>query len=90
MRKLTKAENRALDAYPMGCYPTANQRSTTDNLRDGYLEGYHQAEKDVKDALLKWANEELSFCKQMILNGNPGFEFKLSVYEKLIEKINTL
>lgn len=46
--------------------------------------------KWYKDALLKWANEKVAFCKEMILKGESGFEFKLSVYEKLIEKINEL
>lgn len=43
-----------------------------------------------KNALLKWANDKLSFCKQMILDGEPGFEYKLSIYEQLIDKLNML
>lgn len=43
-----------------------------------------------KDTLLDWAKEKLAFCKKMILNGEPGFEFRLSVYEKLIEKLESL
>lgn len=43
-----------------------------------------------KNVLLEWVNEKLTFCKEMILKGEPGFEFKLSVYEKLIEKFNEL
>ena len=43
-----------------------------------------------KEALLEWAREKLEFCKKMILNGNPGFEFKLSIYEQFIDKLNSL
>ena len=43
-----------------------------------------------KDLLLEWANEKHSLCKKRILEGVPGFEYKLCAYEQLIDKLNSL
>lgn len=87
---MTKAQERALEVYPRYEKYTTSQRLIVNDMRDGFIQGYEYAEKDVKDALLKWAEEKYSLCKERILEGVPGFEYKLPVYEKLIEKINEL
>ena len=95
---MSNAQERALEAYPndifcredIGTGRCSGVSYQTKEKRRYYQKGYEQAEKDVKDALLEWAEDELAFCKKMILNGNPGFEFRLSVYEKLIDKLNSM
>ena len=42
------------------------------------------------DVLLEWAKDKLSFCKEMIQKGEPGFEYKICVYEQFIDKLNSL
>lgn len=53
---MSKAKERALEVYPRSEKYTSSQRLIINDLRDGFIQGYEQAEKDlgwisVKDKL---------------------------------------
>lgn len=42
-----RAEQKALEAYPRSEKYTSSQRLIINDLRDGFIQGYEQAEKDI-------------------------------------------
>lgn len=44
---MTRAEERALEVYPRSEKYTTTQRLIINDLRDGFIQGYEQAEKDL-------------------------------------------
>lgn len=44
---MTKAEERALEVYPKDKTFTVSQRLVFNDMRDGFIRGYEQAEKDI-------------------------------------------
>lgn len=44
---MTKAEEAALEVYPRSEKYTTSQRLIVNDLRDGFIQGYEQAEKDI-------------------------------------------
>ena len=53
-------------------------------MRDGFIRGYEQAEKDVKDALLEWANKKLQeSADRLDFHANQA-------YTEVIDKLNSL
>lgn len=44
---MSRAEKRALEAYPKSEKYTTSQRLIVNDLRDGFIQGYEQAEKDL-------------------------------------------
>ena len=47
---MSKAKERALEVYPRSEKYTSSQRLIINDLRDGFIQGYEQAEKDLADA----------------------------------------
>lgn len=43
---MSRAEERALEVYPKSEKYTISQRLIINDLRDGFIQGYEQAEKD--------------------------------------------
>lgn len=86
-----KAEERALEAYPQnevivyGPLPGANEPNRIDDnlkYRIGYIEGYNQAEKDIKEAIVKHFK-----YKQ---DHSPEHTLHWWVYKNVIDKVNEL
>ena len=46
---MTKAEERALEVYPRSEKYTSSQRLIINDMRDGFIQGYEQAEKDIME-----------------------------------------
>ena len=44
---MSKAEERALEVYPRYEKYTTSQRLIVNDMRDGFIQGYEQAEKDL-------------------------------------------
>ena len=44
---MSRAEERALEAYPRSEKYTTSQRLIVNDMRDGFIQGYKQAEKDL-------------------------------------------
>lgn len=44
---MSRAEQRALEVYPRSEKYTTSQRLIVNDLRDGFIQGYEQAEKDL-------------------------------------------
>lgn len=44
---MSRAKERALEAYPKSEKYTTSQRLIVNDLRDGFIQGYEQAEKDL-------------------------------------------
>ena len=81
---MTKAEERALEVYPKSEKYTTSQRLIINDMRDGFIRGYEQAEKDVKDALLEWANKKLQeSADRLDFHANRA-------YAEVIDKLNSL
>ena len=53
---MTKAEERALEVYPKDKTFTVSQRLVFNDMRDGFIRGYEQAEKDLA---LTWEDVRL-------------------------------
>lgn len=44
---MSRAKERALEVYPKSEKYTTSQRLIVNDLRDGFIQGYEQAEKDL-------------------------------------------
>lgn len=51
---MTRAEERALKVYPRSEKYTSSQRLIVNDMRDGFILGYEQAEKDTIAEVEKW------------------------------------
>lgn len=58
---MSRAKDRALKAYPVR---VAQREGYDENLRErkGFIKGYHQAEKDIKEELSKLFQEFMMDC----------------------------
>lgn len=94
---MTRAEQRALEAYPQnevivyGPLPGANEpNKIDDNLkyRIGYIEGYEQADKDIKE----WIEEQLTILdKQTLLHPDDSvFWGQRNAYKQIKDKLKSL
>lgn len=94
---MTKAEERALEAYPKneitvyGPLPGASEPNRIDDnlkYRIGYMEGYNQAEKDIKE----WIEEQLTILdKQTLLHPDDDvFWGQRNAYKQMKDKLNSL
>lgn len=60
---MTKAEERALEAYPVNKVPfyglcgNVSEYDSNDKKRDIFLKGYEQAEKDTIERAVSWLKE---------------------------------
>ena len=62
----------------------AEERIMEKQYNLGYQRGYEQAEKDVKDALLEWANKKLQeSADRLDFHANQA-------YTEVIDKLNSL
>ena len=76
-----RAEEAALKAYPNEHFV---DNTYAEMCRGFYEEGYEQAEKDVKDALLEWANKKLQeSADRLDFHANQA-------YAEVIDKLNSL
>ena len=73
---MSKAENRAIEKYPIEMYEEVGWRCVDKNAakREYFVEGYHQAEKDLD--VVSWVKEvsgvkELSRAKEEALKAYP-------------------
>lgn len=51
---MTRAEEAALKVYPRYEKYTTSQRLIVNDMRDGFIQGYEQAEKDTIAEVEKW------------------------------------
>ena len=77
---MTKAEERALEAYPKSEKYTTSQRLIVNDLRDGFIQGYEQAEKDIMNEAVEC---ELVCLKDRLLAVLPTKEFRWTVGDKV-------
>ena len=59
---MSKAEDRALEAYPSTSHYWNAEPDRNAEAREFYIQGYHQAEKDLRD--ISWI-KEISGVKEM-------------------------
>ena len=73
MSKAEKAEQRALEAYPVLFSERRGYDNTFKDRRESYIKGYHQAEKDLE---LTWEDiKEIYFLFKTVKNEWYGHEF---------------
>ena len=53
---MSKAKERALDVYPRSEKYTSSQRLIINDLRDGFIDGYKLAEKDMKERFIQFVH----------------------------------
>lgn len=56
-----RAEQKALEAYPKSEKYTSSQRLIINDLRDGFIQGYKQAEKDTIERVCEWLIDRASY-----------------------------
>ncbi len=76
---MTKAEERALEAYQNERFISEDY---ADMCRSFFIEGYEQAEKDIKKAIVKYFK-----YKQ---DHSPEHTLHWWVYKDIIDKVNEL
>lgn len=76
---MTRAEERALEAYP---YEVGVKGLICENSRQIFIQGYEQAEKDIKEAIVKHFK-----YKQ---DHSPEHTLHWWVYKNVIDKVNEL
>lgn len=54
---MSKAKERALEVYPRSEKYTTTQRLIVNDLRDGFIQGYEQAEKETIERAIAWLKE---------------------------------
>lgn len=83
---MTRAEQRALEAYPRDNDKDLNFRRA--NYRIAYERGYEQAEKDIKE----WIDEQLTILdKQTLLHPDDDvFWGQRNAYKQMKDKLNSL
>lgn len=57
-----RAEERALEAYPVPTHPIPYETTSITDRRRIYLQGYEQAQKDIAKALLAEYKKQLDLC----------------------------
>ena len=79
---MTRAEQRALEAYPQ------QNDKFYEVIRDCYMEGYEQAEKDIKE----WVEEQVTILdKQTLLHPDDDvFWGQRNAYKQMKDKLNSL
>lgn len=88
---MSKAEDRALEAYPVKEEWVGNQYGGLEDVnklsREKYTEGYHQAEKDLeltwKDILLLADIEQDVFC-----HSDSPLKGVQAAYEEILKRFN--
>lgn len=75
---MSRAEERALEAHPSGEYISA---SFVSFCRRTFINGYEQAEKDVKNALMKWAKQKQYESLTIVAD---------NFWQEVIDKLNQL
>lgn len=85
-KKLTRAEQRALEAYPRDDDKDLNFRRA--NYRIAYERGYNQTLKDIKE----WVDEQLTILdKQTLLHPDDDvFWGQRNAYKQMKDKLNSL
>jgi len=83
---MTNSEKKALEAYPDHLFPTPGNGlvGPKDYEREIYIEGYEQAERDLKKELLDWINDK---CEK---HSSFKTEELAITFDKLKEKIESL
>lgn len=83
---MTRAEQRALEAYPRDDDKELNFRRA--NYRIAYERGYEQAEKDIKELI----EEQLAILdKQTLLHPDDDvFWGQRNAYKQMKDKLNSL
>lgn len=76
---MTRAEERALRAYP---YESGAKGLICENSRQIFIQGYEQAEKDIKEVIVKHFK-----YKQ---DHSPEHTLHWWVYKNVIDKVNEL
>lgn len=84
-KKLTRAEELSLKAYPISTSYLSESNGDGDRnhpRRLAFIEGYNQAEKDIKEAIVKHFK-----YKQ---DHSPEHTLHWWVYKNVIDKVNEL
>lgn len=69
---MSRAEERALEVYPRSEKYTFSQRLIINDQRDGFIQGYEQAEKDLA---LTW--EDIKTIEQIIVTSD-WYDFEIN------------
>ena len=79
-----RAEERALEAYPPETRKAFEllPKDWNKPLRTAYVKGYEQAEKDLKDELIKWATDAYVY--------ENASAIRKVCYKQLLEKLMEL
>ena len=80
---MTRAEEAAVKAYPVKDIGNDmyGRWDVNDTPRNAYQQGYEQAEKDIKDALM----EMFLYAQEA-----AGGDYQKAVYQMAIDKLNSL
>ena len=54
---MSRAEERALEVYPRSEKYTTSQRLIVNDLRDGFIQGYEQAQNDFLEKAKAWLDD---------------------------------
>ncbi len=54
---MSRAEQKALEAYPRSEKYTTSQRLIMNDMRDGFIQGYEQAQKDFLEKAKAWLDD---------------------------------
>ena len=79
---MTKAEQRALEAYPDECFVSVEYASMA---RSFYVEGYEQAEKDLE---LTWADIEHIYSIMLCLDKEKYPPMSVAFYKEALMIFN--
>ena len=85
---MTRAEQRALEAYPKQDKYSEYIDGSNALKRDVFIQGYEQAEKDLKE----WVEEQLAILdKQTLLHPDDDvFWGQRNAYKQMKDKLNSL
>ena len=87
---MTKAEEAALKAYPRSEKYTSSLRMIINDMRDGFIQGYEQAEKDNE---LTWEDaQEICRIEYDMINNDPNdnpewMASDKSFYEEVLRRL---
>lgn len=84
---MTRAEQAALIEYPKSDFQGVETSRKT--KRKCYINGYQQAEKELKNGLLVWAEEHLAYYEKMLKNYPNEREYMAFVgaYQNMVDKL---
>ena len=90
---MSKAEERALEAYPVLFSERYGYDNTFKDRRESYIKGYHQAEKDLE---LTWEDMMIIHkCIKDAMNSHlykmmEGLDGQKIVYEEVLKRFKDL